>query len=111
MPQLHQCQIANSTQKTIILKIIGSGLNQNYTPDIPGVQTGLMFALPPQNIDLHDLAEGERMVIVWKSDGSSILTFAKIRLTAPTTIEVKLSGTTTYSIEATDLNGTSVVFS
>jgi hypothetical protein len=106
---LHQCQIVNDTNQTILLKIIGSGPNSNYTPDIPGVQTGLMFAASPQNVDLHNLAEGERVVIVWDSNGSKIKAFQKILLNAPATIRVKLAGTTTtYSVEAVDGSGNDI---
>lgn len=107
---LHPCQIVNETGNTILLKIIGSGLNANYAPDIPGVQTGLMFASPPQNVDLHRLMEGPRVVIVWKSDGSAILTTARITLSAPSTIKVSQNtATLRYAIDAQDGSGNSIV--
>lgn len=109
---LHQCQIVNNTGITIILKIIGFGRNHTYTPDIPGVTTGLMFAHHPYNQDLHDLAEGERMVIIWSSDGSKLLAFSKVRISSPTTVEIKMTGTTTkmVSVDAVDGSGISVTF-
>lgn len=92
--QAHQCQIVNSTGQTIILKIVGHEPTSHYTPDLPGVNTGLMFALPPLNQDLRSLAAGKRVVIVWNSNGSQIVTISKIDLVAPATIEVKLNTVT-----------------
>ncbi len=102
----HQCQIVNNTNTTVILKIVGHEPTSNYTPDLPGVNTGLLFALPPLNQDLRSLAAGKRVVILWSSDGSRLLRTHNIDLTAPATIVINLnSATQTYSVDATGAGG------
>jgi len=103
---LYQCQIVNSTGKPIILKIVGAANDANYTPDLQGVETGVLFAAPPQNTDLHFLREGERMVIVWSADGAKLITFSRIKISSITNIDVKLDGAT-VTVKAVASDGAS----
>lgn len=110
-----QCQIVNKTGKAIILKIIGPEPESNYTPNLEGVDTGLLFADPPADQDIADLHTGQRFVIVWNSDGSEILSQSKIVLKAPSTIEVTLTSATVQyankaTIKATDQDGNNIAY-
>ncbi|HZU36749.1 MAG TPA: hypothetical protein VFA18_12600 [Gemmataceae bacterium] len=77
----------NNSGQTIWLKIVGHQLEATYTPDLDGVQTGLLFAAAPTNQDTADLEEGMRVVVIWNNLANVVHT-GNVNINAPSTITI-----------------------
>jgi hypothetical protein len=89
----HLTQIVNNSGQTIWLKIVGHQPDAIYTPDLNGVETGLLFAAPPQNQDTANLDEGLRVVVVWNNVADAVHT-GNVNINAPSTITIDPGFTT-----------------